>query len=82
MIEGLVKHHKVKPLSRVHMMDIAKLIRNLPINAPARETVRRALANYFETVDPFFDRQRFLDIATGTLASDVKTEPYSFIKEE
>lgn len=81
MTEEIIKHHKVKPLSRVHMMDIAKIIRNLPIHENQRAIVRRTLSEYFTKIDPFFQKERFNNIATGSLAVDNATEPYSHYKE-
>lgn len=76
------KHRKVKPLSRVHMMDIAKIIRNLPINDNAKDVVRRRLAEYFGNIDPFFDGARFRAIATGTLEGDFKTDTHSHLTKD
>ena len=78
----LIKHHKTKPFSRKNMMDIAKIIRNCPISLSNREVVTRALANYFENEDPFFDRKMFNNLSSGTLDSDPKTARYSTIQEK
>lgn len=76
------KHRKVKPLSRVHMMDIAKIIRNLPLNDKAKEVIRRRLAEYFGNIDPFFDGTRFRAVATGVLEGDTRTNTHSHLQEE
>ena len=78
----LIKHHKTKPFSRKNMMDIAKIIRNCHISVASREIVTRALANYFEKEDPFFDRKMFKNLSSGTLDSDPKTARYSTIQEK
>jgi len=82
LTEEVIKHpKKVKSFSRVFMMDLAKIIRNLPISEASRAEVRRAFAEYFAKVDMFFDKKRFNDLAQGTLTSDDLTERYSHIKE-
>lgn len=63
-------------------MDIAKVIRNTFISTASREIVTRALANYFEREDQFFDRKTFNQIASGVLDFDKKTAAYSTVQEK
>ena len=81
-MEEIIKHHKKKSFNRKNMMDIAKIIRNLPISSNQRAIVYHALASYFESEDPFFDRKRFVQLATGQLNEDPKTGAYSNVKEK
>lgn len=63
-------------------MDIAKVIRNTSISTASREIVTRAIANYFEREDQFFDRKTFNQIASGVLDFDKKTAAYSTVQEK
>ena len=63
-------------------MDIAKVLRNTAISTASREIVTRALANYFEREDQFFDRKTFNQIASGVLDFDKKTAAYSTVQEK
>ena len=81
-MEDIIKHHKTKSFRRKNMMDIAKIIRNLRISSNQRAIVYHALASYFESEDPFFDRPRFVQLATGQLKEDPKTGAYSNVKEK
>ena len=63
-------------------MDIAKVLRNTAITTAHREIVTRALANYFEREDQFFDRKMFNQIASGTLDFDHRTVAYSTVQEK
>lgn len=81
-MEEVIKHNKTKSFSRKNMMDIAKVIRNTSISTASREIVTRAIANYFEREDPFFDRKTFCQIADGTLEFDRRTVAYSFVQEK
>ena len=79
----IIKHPtKVKPFSRKNIMDIAKVIRNTSISTASREIVTRALANYFEREDQFFNRKMFNQIASGTLEFDHRTVAYSTVQEK
>ena len=79
----VIKHPtKVKPFSRKNIMDIAKVLRNTAITTAHREIVTRALANYFEREDQFFDRKMFNQIASGTLDFDHRTVAYSTVQEK
>ena len=79
----VIKHPtKVKPFSRKNIMDIAKVIRNTSISTASREIVTRAIANYFEREDQFFDRKMFNQIASGTLDFDHRTVAYSTVQEK
>ena len=79
----VIKHPtKVKPFSRKNIMDIAKVLRNTAISTASREIVTRALANYFEREDQFFDRKMFNQIASGTLEFDHRTVAYSTVQEK
>lgn len=79
----IIKHPtKVKPFSRKNIMDIAKILRNTAITTAHREIVTRALANYFEREDQFFDRKMFNQIASGTLDFDHRTVAYSTVQEK
>jgi predicted nucleic-acid-binding protein len=71
-----------KAFSRRILMDIAKVLRNTAITTAHREIVTRALANYFEREDQFFDRKTFNQIANGTLEYDVRTVAYSPVQEK
>ena len=63
-------------------MDIAKVLRNTAISTASREIVTRALANYFEREDQFFDRKTFNQIASGVLDFDKRTVAYSTVQEK
>jgi len=79
----LIKHPtKTKPFTRKNIMDIAKVIRNTAISTASREIVTRALANYFEREDQFFDRKTFNQIASGVLDFDKRTVAYSTVQEK
>ena len=79
----VIKHPtKVKPFSRKNIMDIAKVIRNTSISTASRVIVTRAIANYFEREDQFFDRKMFNQIASGTLDFDHRTVAYSTVQEK
>lgn len=78
----LIKHHKTKPFNRKNMMDLAKILRNCSISSSNREIVVRALANYFEREDPFFDRKMFNQIAAGIVESDFRTVGHSTVQEK
>lgn len=73
---------KYKTFTRRNVMDMAKTIRNTHLSANNKEDVGKALAKYLETQDPFFDYNTFMCIVTGKLAYDVKTEPYSPVKDK
>jgi len=81
-MEEVIKHNKTKSFSRKNMMDIAKVIRNTSISTASREIVTRAIANYFEREDQFFDRKMFNQIASGTLDFDHRTVAYSTVQEK
>ena len=78
----LVRNPRPKAFTRKNIMDIAKVLRNTAITTAHREIVTRAIANYFEREDPFFDRKMFNQIAAGIVESDFKTEFYSTVKEK
>ena len=61
-------------------MDIAKVIRNTQLSLANRVSVGGALADYFATMDQFFDRSVFLGIVKGTTL-DKKTNAYSDIED-
>lgn len=66
-------------ISRRHFTDFAKIIRNTCGNN--RENVARAFANYCEVWTTAFDRKSFMQIATGKVEGDPKTDVYSLLKE-
>jgi hypothetical protein len=68
---------KAKSFSRLILMDMAKVIRNCNISENNRILIGRDLATYFQTKDPFFDRKTFMQIVSGQLNFDTKTEAYS-----
>lgn len=79
----VVKHpRQVKAFNRKNIMDVAKTIRNCHITQASREIVVRALANYFEREDQFFDRNMFNNIAFGVLNHDPRTHSYSSVQEK
>lgn len=67
-------------LNRTQWMDIAKILRNTPINNNNRVLLAREFAKYLRSHDSFFDYKRFLAIASGDLETDFKTECYSTYK--
>jgi len=56
------------------MMNVAKIVRNSPMATTSRTGLARNLANYFEGVDPFFDRKTFIQLTLGIIESDPRTE--------
>lgn len=77
----VVKHRLSKPFNRKNMMDMAKILRNVTMPDKVRDDLVRAMANYFEMEDQFFDRKRFVDIAASRLSHDSRTEAYSKLKD-
>jgi len=79
----VIKHpRQVKAFNRKNIMDIAKVIRNTSISTASREIVTRAIANYFEREDQFFDRKTFNQIASGILDFDKRTVAWSTVQEK
>ncbi len=72
---------KYKRLGRKHMMDIAKVVRNTTLSLNNRVIVGRALANYLESQEPFFDRPVFMQIVQGTTV-DTKTNYCSDVEDK
>ena len=69
-----------KRFGRKHMMDMAKLIRNVEMSETARMKLVRSFADYFEKVDPMAERKVFMDIALSALSHDWRTEKHSDVK--
>ncbi len=69
-----------KRFGRKHMMDMAKVIRNVPMAESARLRLVRDFAAYFQTIHPLVDREVFMDIALSNLDYDWRTEKYSDVK--
>jgi hypothetical protein len=67
-------------ISRRVMMDLAKCIRNQDkVHYEHRLLIGKAIADYMICEYPMFDRAVFLQILTGDLAYDPKTEAYTKI---
>ena len=58
-------------------MDIAKILRNVPINNNNKKLVCRAIVRYLRDTDPHFDSKRFTYIVTGEIEGDYKTDCWS-----
>lgn len=58
-------------------MDIAKILRNVPINKNNKTLVCRAITRYLRNCDPHFDYKRFTYIVTGEEEGDFRTDAWS-----
>ena len=77
------KHPKhVKPIGQTHLVNLAKVIRNVPIPQKHRTELIYAIAKYFERVDYFFNKKKFIDTAFGTLHHDSSKETFSEFAEK
>lgn len=83
MTQEIIRHPtKYKAFNRTMMMDIAKILRNIEMPTHLRNEIAREYALYFEKLDLFFDKRRFLCVADGTLAFDYRTEYNSHLKDD
>lgn len=71
-----------RAISRTQIMDIAKILRNATMAKTSKEAIIRDFARYFDAVDRFFDHKMFINIASGALDADFRTEMYSMFKEK
>jgi hypothetical protein len=72
---------RYRRFTKVHIIDIAKCIRNTNISSNARLMVARNIANYFATIEQFMDRGQFIQIASGQVEDDPKTQAHSLYSE-